>query len=160
MAIITESGRIAVAASVKSQQIHMAWGTGDPLWDSSPEPEDVGATALLNEIGRRRVTQTLFCTPSPTGELIVPSGRFSVSEVPTKYIYLRFSFDFDDAPSETIRELGVFVGTQLKPGVPEDKEYVEPSEIESPGQLLVIEHILAMPRSDEVRQQFEFVIQF
>lgn len=47
MAIIAESGRNAVAASVKSRQIHMAWGTGDPLWDSSPEPEDVGATALL-----------------------------------------------------------------------------------------------------------------
>lgn len=35
MAILTKSGRAAIAASIKQQPIHLAWGTGDPSWESA-----------------------------------------------------------------------------------------------------------------------------
>lgn len=160
MAILTNSGRAAVAMSVKDQPIHMAWGSGNAAWDDDPEAEPVEAAALVNELGRRRATQVLYCTPSPSGELVVPTGRFTVSLVPTKYLYMRFAFDFNDAPASTIRELGIFLATVPKSTVPIDQEYLVPSEIEEQGILLALERITKIERSASIRQQFEFVIQF
>lgn len=161
MAILTNSGRAAAAAAVKAQPIHMAWGTGLPAWDDAFVPEDVTATALVDEIGRRRVTQVQFCLPDAQGELVVPTGRFSVSATPTKYLYMRFSFDFTDAPANTIREVAVFLNTTAKASVPAGKDYLVPADIESPGILLALEHLTTkLVRSSAVRQQFEFVIQF
>ncbi|GHM58793.1 MAG: hypothetical protein sL5_09090 [Candidatus Mesenet longicola] len=35
MSILTQSGRAAIALSIKEQPIHLAWGTGDTAWESS-----------------------------------------------------------------------------------------------------------------------------
>lgn len=39
MAILTNSGRIAMTISVKTQPIHLAWGSGSAAWDTAPVPE-------------------------------------------------------------------------------------------------------------------------
>lgn len=39
MSILTQSGRAAIAASIKEQSIHLAWGTGDTSWESSHKVE-------------------------------------------------------------------------------------------------------------------------
>ncbi|WP_264375673.1 hypothetical protein [Wolbachia endosymbiont (group B) of Sphaerophoria taeniata] len=41
MSILTQSGRAAIAASIKEQSIHLAWGTGDTSWESSHQVEKV-----------------------------------------------------------------------------------------------------------------------
>ena len=160
MAILTNSGRAAAAAAIKAQSLYMAWGGGDVSWDTTPVAEPADATSLVNELGRRRVTQAMFCLPDPQGELVVPTGRFTVSDAPTKYLYMRFSFDFTDAAASTIREAAVFSGTTAKASVPAGQDYIVPSEIENPGLMLALEHIDALVRSASDRQQFEFVIQF
>lgn len=160
MAILTNSGRAAAAAAIKAQSLYMAWGSGDVSWDTVPVPEPAEATALVNELGRRRVTQALFCLPDDNGELVVPTGRFTVSATPTKYLYMRFSFDFSDASASTIREVAVFSGTVPDAGIPAGQDYLIPSEVQGPGLMLALERIAALARSSSVRQQFEFVIQF
>lgn len=160
MAILTDSGRAAVAAAVKSQAMHMAWGSGDPLWDTSPVPESMSSTALVAEVGRRKATQAMFCLPDPAGEIVVPNGRFTVSEKATKYLYMRYAFDFSDSPDAIIREVAVFLGTVAKSSVPSTQDYLLPGDIQDPGQMLALEHIAKIERSSSVRQQFEFVIQF
>ena len=85
MATLTHSGRAALAAALASQTLHFAWGTGDAAWDTTPVPEPIDATALVNEVGRRLVTQVQFVTEDPTGEIIVPTGRYAVSETPTRH---------------------------------------------------------------------------
>lgn len=160
MAILTNSGRAAAAMAVKAQPIHMAWGEGNPDWDETPVAESATATGLINEYGRRRAVQALYCLPDPQGELVVPSGRFSVSVDPTKYLYMRFAFDFTDAPASTIREIAVFIGTIGQPSVPTGQDYLIPSDVQDPGMMLALEHIPKLVRSASVRQQFEFVIQF
>lgn len=160
MAILTDSGRSAVATAILAQPIHLAWGNGDIAWDATPAPETPATSQLLAEVGRRKVTQALYCKPDPAGELVVTEGRFTVSNTPTKYLYLRFAFDFTDASDQTIRELAVFIGTIAKSTVPLGQDYLLPSDIEDHGQLLVLEHIQKLVRSPQIRQQFEFVVQF
>lgn len=160
MAILTDSGRAAVATAIKAQPIYLAWGSGDASWDVTPPTESVDTAALLAEVGRRKVTQSMFCKPDAAGEIIVTEGRFTVSQTPTKYLYLRFAFDFTDAAGAAIRELAVFTGTVPNPDVPENQDYITPDEIQDPGQLLVLEYIQKLQRSAQIRQQFEFVVQF
>lgn len=160
MATLVNSGRAAVAKSIKESSVHLAWGAGSVEWDESRPSESVYALSLLAEVGRRKVTQALYCEPDPAGELIVTEGRFAVSSEPTKYLYLRFAFDFADAGDAIIRELGIFIGTIAKETVPAGQDYLEPDDVEEPGSLLVLENIDKLVRSPQVRQQFEFVVQF
>lgn len=160
MAVLTNSGRSAVAKAIKTGAIHMAWGSGMSAWDTTPDPVSVNATSLVNEVGRRTVSQTMYCVPDAAGGIVVPNGRFSPSATPTKYLYLRFAFDNADSPAATIREVGVFTGTVAKPSVPIGQEYLVPSEVLTTGDLLVTERIQRLERSADIRQQFEFVIQF
>ncbi|WP_047759371.1 MAG: hypothetical protein ABOJ95_001127 [Wolbachia endosymbiont of Armadillidium vulgare] len=41
MSILTQSGRAAIAASIKEQPIHLAWGSGDANWESSHQVKKV-----------------------------------------------------------------------------------------------------------------------
>ncbi|WP_425383681.1 hypothetical protein [Wolbachia endosymbiont (group A) of Microdon myrmicae] len=40
MSILTQSGRAAIAASIKEQPIHLAWGSGDASWECSHQVEN------------------------------------------------------------------------------------------------------------------------
>ncbi|WCR59261.1 MAG: hypothetical protein PG978_000697 [Wolbachia endosymbiont of Ctenocephalides felis wCfeF] len=44
MSILTQSGRAAIAASIKEQPIHLAWGSGDQNWESSHKVEKIFST--------------------------------------------------------------------------------------------------------------------
>ncbi len=160
MAILTNSGRSAVAEILKDQPIHMAWGSGVAAWDTESVPEPLTAVALENEIGRRVATQVQYCTPSSSGEIEVPNGKFAISAEPTNFLFMRFTFAFLDAPSATIRELGVFVGTTIRSSVPSSQQYFVPADVQTPGRLLLLERIPKLDRSPDIRQQFEFVVQF
>lgn len=160
MAILTNSGRVATATAVKSQEIHLAWGSGAEQWDILAEPENITDTTLVSEIGRRKASFVAYCVPDEEGDIEVPNGKFRTSATPTKYLYMRFSFDFSDAPASSIRELGVFVGTKVLDGLPPGQMYFVPAEIEDPGMLLMLEHIPRFDRSASVRQTFEFVVTF
>lgn len=159
MAILTNSGRTALAAAIVAKPIHMAWGSGDAAWDATPVAVTTSATALVSEIGRRAATIIDYCTPQVDGELIVPTGTFTVSVVPTRFIYLRFNFDFVDSPVASIREVAVYSDTMLVGGLPVGQRYFSPGEISAQGILMVVERITKFERSPSVRQSFEFVIE-
>lgn len=161
MAILTTSGRTALAISVAGQPLHLGWGTGDPAWDTTPVPEPVEATALLNEVGRRAAPQLLYVVPDVNGSLVLPSGRWSISANPTNNLYMRFAFDYGDGASAQIRELGVFVGTTIKASVMSatpGKLYFDPSDIQSGGTLMALQRVPKIIRSPATRQAFEFVL--
>lgn len=160
MAILLNKGRAAIAKTISEQPIHMAWGRGSVSWDVTTPPESVNAVGLTAEFGRRKATQVRFVVPDENGTILVPQGKFSVSLTPTKYLYTLFSFDFNDSPTEVIREVGIFIGTVPKSSVPVGQAYLLPSEVENVGEPLVLEHIQRIDRSVSVRQMFEFVTQF
>ncbi|MGE4335652.1 MAG: hypothetical protein AB7E55_06725 [Pigmentiphaga sp.] len=159
MAVLAESGRLAAVSTLLEQPLHLAWGTGCPEWDTAPVTPSVDTTALVNEVGRRQATQAAYCRPDPQGEIRVPEGRFALSPEPTNHLFMRFLFDYADAPTATIREIAVFVGAVAKAGVPEGKAYLLPSEIEHPGMLLTVERISPLPRNKFIRHQFEQVVE-
>ena len=159
MAILPQSGRVTIAESILERPIHLAWGAGDGSW-VTPPPEDDNATALTTELARRTATELAYVLPSPTGDIILPSGRYVRSVNPTKYIYVRTQFDFADAENQTIREIAVFVGTEVQSGLPAGQQYFVPSEIVNPGRLLHIEHLAPIIRSINIRESFEVVINF
>ncbi|PZP56132.1 MAG: hypothetical protein DI604_35775, partial [Delftia acidovorans] len=97
MAIVTDVGRKTVATAVKEKTIFIGIGQGDVSWDTTPENENVAATALVSPLGYRKADQVLYCKPDANGDILVPTGNFSVSDLPTNYLYLSFQFAFADA---------------------------------------------------------------
>lgn len=158
MAILTTSGRVALAMAVSNEPIHLAWGSGDPDWDATPVAESITETALVNEVGRRAATSVRYCEPDEAGEIIVPNGRFAESVAPTSHLFLRFNFDFADAPLASIREIGIFIGTTVVADLPPGQLYFLPADVVTPGTLLALERIPKITRSAAVRQSFEFVL--
>jgi hypothetical protein len=161
MAILTTSGRAALAIAVAAQSLHLAWGTGLASWDTTPEAEPTTATALVDEVGRRGSPVLQYVTADVNGAIILPSGRWSVSAQPTNNIFLRFQYDYPDGANAIIRELGIFVGTVIKPAVmtaTPGKVYFAPTDIQSPGTLLALQRNAKITRSASTRQAFEFVL--
>ena len=157
MAILTDSGRVAIAQAIQNEPVHLAWGTGDPSWDDLPEAESITATALVGEIGRRRASVVGFCIPDASGDIITTDGRFLSSITPTKYLFFRFAFDFSEGGDAFIRELGVFLGTQTHPDLPIGQMYFTPNQVTNPGTLLLLERIARVPRAPSVRTTYEAV---
>ncbi len=159
-AILTTSGRVAIAIAIQQRTAHLAWGSGDPSWGLTPPAPPGNASALLAEVGRRKATTVQFVTPDPAGEIAVPEGRFSVSPTPTNSVCFDFFFQFEDGVGETIREVAVFLDTVADAGVPLGKQYLEPSEVDTPGTLLVIQRIAPIVRELTTRQRFQIVVTF
>ncbi|MBJ7309220.1 hypothetical protein ACFOLJ_30990 [Rugamonas sp. CCM 8940] len=161
MAVLQDDGRAALAEAVKSRPIHLAWGSGDPAWDSAgTAPEPKNAAALVAEVGRRVATETRFVMPDPAGEISVVGGRYKLSETPTKWLLVRFVFDFLDAPAAQLREVGIFLGTVVKPELPPGQRYFIAADLLSPGKLYALERFDKTTRSPSIRQTFEYVLPF
>ncbi len=161
MAVLVTSGRTAVTMSVANQPIHLAWGSGDSGWDTTPVAEPMAATALVAEIGRRAPNTVEFVTPDMAGVIVLADGsKYAVSGFPTRYLHVVFEFDTEDASTSQIRELGVFIGTVIKSSVSTGQRYYQPVDILTPGTLLALQRVPKIQRSPETRPAFEFVLTF
>ncbi|MBB3017724.1 hypothetical protein FHR70_000764 [Microvirga lupini] len=160
VAILTEQGRVAVAAYMSEQPLHMAWGNGSVAWDTTPVQAGPNETSLVAEVGRLKATAIQYAVPNASGTIDLPEGRFNVSATPTKYLLLTFEFAYNHAIGEDIRELGVFIGTTLATGVPAGTIYLTPDQIDNPGRLVVVERVARFTRQSNTKQKFTYVIEF
>lgn len=159
-AILTLSGRTAIATAIKARTAHMAWGSGNAAWGSTPPSPAVSDTALVAEVGRRKATQVEYVVPDANGVIEVPQGKYSISPTPTLALYFKFFFDFADGVGETIRERAIFLDTVAAAGVPAGQFYLTPAQVQNPGTLLVLERNAPIVREITTRQLFEFVVTF
>jgi len=159
-AVLTTSGRIAIATAIKARTAHLAWGSGDVSWGNNPPAPPANATALLAEVGRRKATLVDYCAPDTNGAISVPEGKYAVSATPTNNLYFKFHFEFEEAVGSTIREQAIFLDTVLAGGVPSGQFYLTPAQVAQPGTLLVIERRAPIVREITTRQLFEFVVTF
>jgi hypothetical protein len=161
MAILTNSGRAAMAESVRQREMFLSWGTGDEALELQPPDEGlITATSLLNEVGRRICEDVVFCEPDEEGSLITPTGRFSPSETISNNLAIKVTFDFEDAGDLLIRVFGIFTGTAVAEDLPVGKKYFTPDEIVNPGTLLVIERCAPIYRQVMTRETLCFVVTF
>lgn len=159
--ILVTSGHVAIATAVKEATLHLAWGVGNVAWDGqdpSTYAPTVGETALVDELGRRSAANKAYVLPDPGGEIFTPSGNFTASLTPTRYVYVRFDFDYADEVAASIREVGLFIGTVIDSGVPGGTTYFVPADLDSPGSLMVLERFPKIVRSASTRQSFEYVL--
>lgn len=163
MPILTKSGRVAIAESLALRPLHLAWGTGNGSW-TTPPSENAEQTALQNEVGRRLINEVTFAVqvtnPLDPAEIELPTGRFNRSGTPTNNLLIVTNFDFADASSSVIRELGLFAGTTVIGGLPAGQRYFLPAEVATPGRLVHLENITPIFRSPAIRESCEIVITF
>jgi hypothetical protein len=160
VAFLTTSGRTGIAAAIKTRTAHLAWGSGDPAWTSTPPDPPANTSSLLAEVGRRKALQVEFCTPDPAGAVVVPEGTFTITTTPTNNLYYRFYFDFADGAGSTIREMAIYIDTVAVAGVPIGQFYLLPAQVAQPGFLLVAERRAPLVREAYSRPMLEYVVTF
>ena len=161
MAILTKSGRAAIARALSSLPLHFAWGVGDGSW-LTPPSESPNATGLISELGRRTATAWAYVVPDSGGDISVTTGRFSLSpgNAPTNHLWVKANFALTDAPSSVIREVAVFSGSAPISGLPPGQAYFPPSQIADQGILLCLNNVSPIFRSPSIQENFEAVISF
>lgn len=158
MAVLTTTGRTAVAVAIAARPLHLAWGGGDPSWDENMMPESLESTTLTHELGRVMAVVIGYAVPDPLGPIEVPTGFYRLSETPTNHLLLRCDFGFSDAADHVIRETGLFMDSVIAADLPPGQRYFTPDEVVDPGTLVAIEHFPPIIRSSLSREQFEFVL--
>ncbi|WP_245309308.1 hypothetical protein [Bradyrhizobium retamae] len=140
-------GAISAGSTVQAQVVY---GT---------TPLSASDTGLVSEVGRRQAASVEFVNPDPNGTISTPGGnRWTVSVTPTRYLYVQVLFDYLEAQTETIREVGIFVDGTRKAGVPEGQLYLTPEEVDQPGYLLLLDRFAGIARSPSSRQGFSYVL--
>lgn len=160
MAEFLRSGRIAAAKIFAAQTLHVAWGAGLPAWDATPESVNVADEALVAEVGRRLVTGARYAELDTAGDVIVDGVHYSVTNTPTNRLYVETTFQQADSPGADIREVAVFVGGTTAAGLPAGQLYFLPAQVETPGDMVVLEHIAVVHHTSSNEQTFRFVINF
>ena len=155
MAVLTYTARISWAKYLLSRPLFLAIGSGESSWDTKPKEVDYEATALTHEIGRKKLTRSYFVNEDDDGEIDMPGGRrYSFSETPTRHLYLSCMFNYGEGVAQPIREVGVFIDTQVKGGLPATQSYFTPDQIHNPGSLILLEHLETMDMFTPQRKGF------
>jgi hypothetical protein len=161
MATLTTSGRAGLAASVAARNIFLGLGAGSASWDAEgTPPEAITTSALVAPVGFRKAAQVSFVLPATEGGIVLPSGRYDLSAAQTNYLYLRFTLDFENASTATIRETGILLDTVVNAGLPVGQMFFGADEVTNPGTLYLLEHVPAIIRTPATRETFEFVLTF
>jgi hypothetical protein len=162
LATLVTTGRAGLAASVKARNIFLGIGSGQTAWDAAGvDPENIASTALQDAIGYRKAAQVDFVTNAAQGAISLPSGRYDVSTADTNLLYCKFTLDFVDASTSTIRETGIFLDVITAGGLPSGQMFFDAaSEVTGSGTLYLLEHTASIIRTPATRETFEFVLTF
>lgn len=160
--VFVDSGRQYMAQQLMAASaVHLAWGNGDPSWSAGPPDVTLAATALTAEVGRREATVLAYVEPDAGGEINLGDlGVFTVVAGPTRYVYMRFTFDLADGVGEDIKEVGIFLNTTKGVGVPGGQMYLEPADVATGGTLFSLSHLSPAEQfttNGIVRHQWEYL---
>lgn len=164
--VMTNVGHVAIATAVKNADFWLCLGglpeDFESPWTIKDDPPafDPEATELLLPYGYRKATRVLFAYEDPNGIIVVAGKRWSVTEEPTKHVYLEFIFDNEDIVGKTIYQKGIFMNLKPKEGIPEGKLFLLPDEVEDKGILVFGQNIKPFYSDEGVRQFHHFVLTF
>ena len=106
---LTDNGHIKICESVQSSTYWLAWGTNGG---------ELGGEVLSNgilqfEVGRTKETYNYFVQEDAAGVIEVGGKKWTISNEPTKYLYLKFQFPQDANSDKVINEMGLFTDVVL-----------------------------------------------
>lgn len=117
-------------------------------------------TDLVSELARRRILVKQFVLPDPEGEIITNYGTYTVSLTPTPWLHISCTFLPADDPTATIRQIGIFTGTEIETGLPGGQTYFTPAQIEERGTLFSLRNLPTINRTAASKETFDLVIPF
>lgn len=162
MAVFTLSGRNVLAQAILDMDLMLAVGAGDAGWDDAVgagDAELAQLTSLTDLIGVTRIRDKSFVTPDASGTIPMTDGSlYSLSDVPTRYVYLRFQLDLADASGVTLRESGVYVGTELSSSVPSGQMYIPAADVAEIGTMMQVSRFAPIVRDGSLSQIFSTIL--
>jgi hypothetical protein len=130
--------------------------------DTFPTPDN--ETDLLNEKIRRLPFEVSYVQrDDELGEITLQDRvgeKWKRMLIPTDKIYIRFVFEQADIPSETIREMGLFLFGNKKTTVAQEQKYLLPSEIEDKGYLIINRRQEPKQRAADTQDYIDFLLEF
>lgn len=161
MAVYTLLGRELAAELFMGETFVLAVGEGDPVWDGAPIEPLPNQLSLVAAIGVTRLRDKQYVTPDEAGTITMGDGsKWSVSAQRTRYVYLEFKLDLADAQPATLRENGVYHGTEIDAAVPGGQLYIPLEDVTALGDLIHIDRYNSIVRDGSLEQAFSFILTF
>ena len=111
---LTDAFHIKICESVQPSTYWLAWGTNGGDLENIDE---ILSSEILNfEVGRTKETYNYFVEEDAAGVIEVGGKKWVISDVPTKFLYLKFQFPQDANSDKVIRQMGLFTDVALTVG--------------------------------------------
>lgn len=127
-------------------------------FDTETQGEDLNASQLENEVGRKRAETIGYIKPDPYGSIPFEGSLYSLSATPTRHVYLSVRLAPEELSSNTIRETGIFIGGTIKGSVPASKTLYLPADVDEQGTLFALDNQPPLIRNNITTEVFHRVI--
>jgi hypothetical protein len=157
--VVNNEMHLFIANQVMTNDVYLAWGNSTGItnpWTNQPPDISPDITELNNEVCRRLVVEKNYIERNNYGEIDVDGIKFSLSNVPTKTILLKCRNLSSDVPDEVISQIGVYVGTKVKPEVVAPY-FLTPDQITDKGFLLVSANISPIVRNEATAENRDII---
>jgi len=129
-------------------------------WTTSPPVPNFDAVAMLEEFGRRKVTQVSYAEEDAGGDIGWDGSLWSTTTSVTRHVYLKFAFETDEAVNLNVYQVAIFVGTVPQGIVPPGQFYLEPADVLEAGTIMYSQYIVPRIFSEFEKPVFEFILTF
>ena len=133
--------------------------------ENNPPAEDVATTLLDTPIGYKKILTKLLVKPDVSGDIQFKNQNYAVVTVEEAFnedvvrVFLEFSFDYDEVPLSTFRQIGIHRG--LVPTAGNELALVlQPAQVASAGPLLYYVNRLAETRAIDKKNIIRRILQF
>lgn len=128
-------------------------------WTKPAPNPDPSLPDMYAEVGRRKILTKEYVKQDPNGTIETSEGKWSISDKPTKHLYLHVQFNYTDAPDDMIYQFAIFIGTVPTDGN-ENALYLTPDMIKEKGEMLGIENHTLIIRESTTREGHSVILTF
>lgn len=116
-------------------------------------------TSLVSELDFIKVNSMYFVKQDINGTVEAGGEKWSLSEETTPFVYCLWKFPANAHVNNTIYQLGIYTGTQVK-GDEDEDGLKTPDKLKDKGSLFMIDNIRPFTTSENVRLYVELIISF
>ena len=136
------------------------WETSDP---PSPDYND----SLEDPWGWKRVATKYLVVPDEDyGTILYQNRKFRIvteaqaRQDGARWVYCMSYINYDELPFKTYHQLGLVTNLTVKEGIPDGTYALVPSQVESQGDLEILNNRRGVGREPDMREQIAIIIEF